>query len=115
MSLSAGRQEIADILSSVDNVQGYKYRPTIISDGDGFALLERLDSPAGENFQANWKVVIALPPGEQDAMEWFEDNYEAIADAFADAGYSIDQIEPGALATEVGDKDAMILTLRKEA
>lgn len=116
MSLAATRQEIADIISSIPDCEGYLYRPTTLNPGDGFILLDGLADPMGENFRATWRIPIVLPGGdEQQAMEWFDNNYEPIADAFDDAGFDVDSIEPYPLGTEAGVIEVMLLTVRREA
>lgn len=114
MSLTADRAAMQVLLSGVDGVKGFQYRPNVISDGDAWPMLESLDDPEATAFVATWRVLVVLPPDEVKASEWFSDHYEPIAEALADFGY-IDRIEPGLIATEGGDLQAMFLTVRKEA
>lgn len=108
------RQQIADALSTVDGVNGFKFRTKTMNPGDAFPLLEtRLRGPA-RSYEATWRIIVLLPKGEQDASDWMDSHFEELADCFDEIGY-VDLIEPGTLATEAGDRDVMILRLRKEA
>lgn len=115
MRLSEIRDEIAEILSSLEGIEGYTYRPSVSSEGEGWALLESLSDPFGENFRATWRVIVRLPVGEVEAMEWFQDNVEPITEAFFDAGFYVEEVVPGSVQTEAGSFDAMILTIYREA
>ncbi|HEY3516611.1 MAG TPA: hypothetical protein VGL98_06145 [Gammaproteobacteria bacterium] len=115
MSISGDRQAIADALSTVDGVTGSRYRPTVIAPGAAWPLLDSLAAADGvPAFEVTWRVLVALPTGEQRASEWFDEHHEELADALADFGY-VERIEPGRLDTEAGDIDIMIITVRKEA
>jgi hypothetical protein len=115
MSLTGDRQEIADALSTVEGVKGYKYRPMVAPKaGNAWPLLGPLERGPGTDFQATWRIVVVLPPTEQQASEWFDEMHEPIAEALEDFGF-VELIEPGNLATDAGDMDVMILTLRREA
>jgi hypothetical protein len=115
MSLAGDRQEIADVLSTISGVKGFKYRPTKMNTGDAFPLVEFLDNPAGMSLQATWRVIVVLPSGEQDAMEYFDSMHEAVSDVLNEQIGFVDRIEPGNLATEAGSMNAMIITVRKES
>lgn len=109
------RQAIADVLSTVDDVQGFKYRTKTLNTGDAFPLLRGLERGPAQDYEATWAIVVVLPTTEQNASEWFDSHYEVIADALEEFGGCVDNIELGTLATEAGDKDIMILTFRREA
>lgn len=108
------REDIAALLDTVEGVQGYTFRPTVVNTGDAFSLLETMERGPVTDFEVTWRVIIVLPLGEQDAMSWFMDMYQPIAEALEDFGL-VERIEPGTLATEAGTRDVMILTVRKEA
>lgn len=112
MSISADRQAIADALSDVTGVTGVKYRPTVMSPGSAWPLLEGIDR--SQDFAVTWRVVVVLPTGERKASEWFDTHHEEVAEALEDFGY-VERIEPGIVATDAGDLEAMFLTVRKEA
>lgn len=114
MSLAGDRQEIATALSTVEGVTGYKFRPTGFKTGVAWPLIDRLDRGPGNTFQATWRVVIVLAQGEEKASEWFDSMHEPIAEALDEFGY-VESVEPGSLATDSGDMEIMILTLRREA
>lgn len=115
MSLAGDRQAIADALSTIDGVTGFKYRPTVANAGDAWPLIEVLDNPGAYNFQATWRVVVVLPAGEQDAMEWFDSMHEEVSDVLIDQIGSVERIEPSLLATEAGTRNVMLLTVTREA
>lgn len=114
MSLTGDRAELADALSAVDDVKGYKYRPRAMNTGDAWPLLEFLDNPEAGAFEATWRVAVILPTDEIKASEWFDSHHEPIADGLADFGF-VERIEPGLVATEAGDLQAMFLLVRREA
>lgn len=111
------RQEIADVLSTVDGVTGLKFRTKTLNTGDAFPLLESMERGPAQDYENTWRIVVVLPSGNygRDASEWMDSHYEAIADALEEYGGCVDRIEPGAVQTELGDRDAMILTFRREA
>jgi hypothetical protein len=115
MSLAGDRQAIADALSSLDDVTGYKYRPTIIRPGDAWPLIEFLDNPGAYNLMATWRVIVVLPAGEQDAMEFFDSMHEEVSDVLNEQFGVVERIEPGNLSTEAGTMNVMILTVTREA
>ena len=111
------RNAIATALSSVDGVQGFSYRPSITNPGDGWPLSTVLNRTVGSNYEALWKVVVVLPnQTEQEALTWYDEKFQEIADALeAEDGY-VEQIEPGNLEVEGGSvKPCMIITYRNEA
>jgi hypothetical protein len=113
MSLTGQRQEIADALSTVEGVTGFKYRPTGLNTGMAWPLLDVLTSQR-RDYEATWHVLVVLPPDEQKASEWFDDKYEAIADALTNEFGSIEQIYPEGLRTSEGDIQVMRLIVRRE-
>lgn len=112
MSIGADRQAIADALNTVDGVKAERWRPNVLSPGAGWPLLESLERD--RDMQVVWRAVIILPPDERKASEWFDDRHEAVDDALGQVGY-VERIQPGLVATDAGDLQAMIATLRKEA
>jgi hypothetical protein len=112
MSLVTDRAEIAAILSTVEGVTGHEYRPAPMMAGAGWPLLDTIERTP--EFEVTWRVVVLLPVGERRASEWMDAHVEALLDAFADFGY-VERVQPANLATEGGDMDIMILTVRKEA
>lgn len=114
MSTAGDRQELAAVLSEIDGVKGFNYRPNVFTTGNAWPLLEVLDSPEAGAFQATWRVIVILPTDEVRASEWFDEHHEPISDALGDFGY-VERIEPGLVATEAGDLQAMFLLVRREA
>lgn len=115
MSLSEDRALAAQVLSTLDGVQGYEFRPTDFNAGDAWTLFERGSNPAGANHQVTWRIIIVLPEGEQDAMSWFDENLVAVSDVLSEQFGYVDEYEAGNLATEAGTRNVMILTVRREA
>lgn len=114
MSLQGDRAELATALSTADGVKGHRYRPRTLRAGAAWPLLEGLDRGPAYDFAATWRVVVILPGDEVKASEWFDEHHELLADALASFGY-VERIEPGIVATEAGDLEAMFLTVRREA
>jgi len=114
MSLTGDRQELKDALSAIGGVKGFMYRPNTMATGDAWPLLEVLDNPEAGAFQATWRVVVILPTDEVKASQWFDAHHEPISDGLADFGF-VTRIEPGLVATEAGDLQAMFLTVVRES
>lgn len=114
MSLGTDRTDLADILSTVPDLQGFEYRPDVLAEGAAYPLQGPLERGPGNDFEVTWQIVIILPEDERKASDWFADHYVDIADALADFGY-VERIEPGTVAADVGFFEAMFLTLTKEA
>jgi hypothetical protein len=113
MSLTGQRQELATLLSTVEDVTGYPYRPTGFRTGAAWPILDVLEASRA-SFEATWHVLVALPDDEEKASEWFDSHYEAIAEAIQDFGF-VEQIYPEGLRTsEDGDIQVMRLILRRE-
>lgn len=99
MSLADTRTAIATALSTVDDVQGFAYRPPAVSIGDGWPLLDTLTRADGFSFAATWRVRIALPPDVQAASDWIDDHWIALVEALNPVIY-VDEIEPIGLTEE---------------
>lgn len=112
MSIGGDRQAIADALSEVSGVIGSKYRPIVLTPGSAWPLVEGIDRD--RDYQVTWRAVVVLPTDERKASEWFDTYYEDVAGALESFGY-VERIEPGVVATEAGDLEAMFITVRKEA
>jgi hypothetical protein len=115
MSLSGDREELAELLAGVDDVNGVPYRSKLLNTGDAWPLIRALESEMAGAFQATWTVVVVLPPGEIAASQWFDTHHETISDGLLDGGFGVDRIEPGTIDTDAGDRDCMLFTVRKEA
>lgn len=112
MSISGDRQALADALSTVAGVTGSKYRPTVLTPGAAWPLVQSIDRT--QDFEVTWRAIVVLPSDERKASEWFDAHHEEVADALEDFGY-VERIEPGIVATDAGDLEAMFVTVRKEA
>lgn len=81
MSLVGTRTEIADLLSAVEGVNGYAYRPTTPRPGDAWPILPSLNLQDGLVWRPEWSVVVFLPQDERAAAQWLDTNFESIANA----------------------------------
>ncbi|MEV0902893.1 hypothetical protein [Actinoplanes sp. NPDC049802] len=114
MSLQDDRAELAAALSTVEGVTGHPYRPRVLTPGAGWPLLGRLERGPAYDCEATWRVVVILPSDEIRASEAFDAWHEPISDALTDVAH-VDRIEPGLVATDAGDLEAMMITVRREA
>lgn len=112
MSLSAQRQELATLLSTLDDLRGHPYRPRTFPPGAAWPLLVSIDRE--EDLAVRWVVVVVLPSDERKASEWFDEHHGEIAEVLEDS-YTVERIEPHSEPTEAGDLNAMLITVRKEA
>lgn len=108
------RQDLADAVSTVEGIKGYEFRPTVMSPGTAWPLRGPMQRGEALDFEATWMVVVVLPTGEQQASKFFDSKFEALADSLEDMGY-VERIEPTSIATDSGDLDGMLITLRREA
>lgn len=115
MSLADDRTDLAAILSGVEGLKGFRYRPTSLNAGDAWPLIESLDSPEAGAFQVTWRVVVILPADERAASDWFDTRWESVADALLDEFGVVDRIQPAAVDTEAGAVSALLFTVRKES
>jgi hypothetical protein len=114
MSLQGDRAELANAISVVEGVTGSEKRPRSIKPGCAWPLLQGLERGSATAFESTWRVVVVLPGNEEKASDWFDEHHEAIAEALEEFGY-VERIEPGLVATDAADLEAMILTVRREA
>lgn len=114
MSITGDRAAIVAALADVDDVTAHEYRPRTMPPGTAWPLLGRLQRGEAPDFEATWRVVVILPAEEIAASKWFDAHHEPIAEALLEFGF-VDAIEPGLVQTDVGDLEAMFLTVRKEA
>lgn len=114
MSLSGQRAELVAALTDVVGVKAYLYRPPAMKTGDAWPLLQDMERGPASDFEVSWRVVVILPDDERKASDWFDEHHEPIAEAIEDFGF-VERIEPGLVATEGGDLQAMFLIVRREA
>lgn len=112
MSIAGDRAALAAALNTVPGVKAAVYRPVVLNAGAAWPLLESIDRD--RDMQVAWRAVIILPAEEARASDWFDSNHEAVTDAL-DEFAVVERLEPGLVATDAGDLQAMIITLRKEA
>lgn len=113
------RQELADALSTVDDINGFAYRPTVVNPGDAWPLLTGYDRNGEQlpalTFYTVWRVMVALPTDEQAADAFLDGHAVALVEALLPCGY-VDSIEPALLATAGSNVGpfAMLITMRGE-
>jgi hypothetical protein len=116
MSLTGQRSELAEALSTVQDVNGFKYRTKTMNTGDAWGLIERLTNPGGMNHQVTWRVVVVLPPNEKDSSEWFDSHYEEISDVLNEQFGFVEEIELANLQVEGNNsRPAALFTVIREA
>lgn len=115
MSVGEDRADLAELLSTINGIHGFQYRPeNSANPGDAWPLIERMERGPANDFQVTWRVMVVMPKGERDAMEYFETRYEDVANTLADFAH-VEEIEPGTVQTEAGSYNAMIVRMKKEA
>jgi hypothetical protein len=98
------RKAIADVLTTVDGVTGYPYRPKHCKIGDAYPLIEHIDRVQGLMFIASWKVQMWLGPDEFKADEFLEQVAVPVAQALQNANVLyVTSVLPVALGTQGGD------------
>jgi len=114
MSLPEKRLELAESLSTIEDVTGYEYRPRVIKPGDAWPLIARYDFVEGQSvLQATWHVFVALPSDERVASDWIDRMVCEVPEALRDAVF-VDTIEPVTIQTSGGDLFALQITARSE-
>lgn len=109
------RADLAAAVSVVDGIKGHEFRPTLLPAGTAWPLRAELTAGDGvPRLLASWRIVVVLPEGERRASEFFDAKFQPLADALEDMGY-VERIEPTIIATDAGDLDGMLITLRREA
>jgi hypothetical protein len=114
MSLVTDRTDLAEVLSTIDGVRGFKYRPKDFSAGDAWPLIETVTRDQGAYLRVTWRVIIILPTDEKAASAWFSDHLEDITDALDQFAY-VEEAKPYIQQTGAGDVNAIELTMSKEA
>lgn len=115
MSLATDRQDIADLLNALDGISATPYQPKAYGPGVAWPLLEELTQDAEvPGFLVVWRVAIVLSGDVRTAAKWIDDNHEAVAEALEDFAY-VFRIQPGTIATDSGDMNAVVFSMRKEA
>lgn len=113
MSLTGDRAAIAAALSTMTGVKGYPYRPTTPRPGDAWPLLGQLRHAAGMAFEVTWRVMVFLPQDERAASDWVDSHYADVVDALLPVGF-VDTAEPALMATNAGDQNVLLITMRSE-
>lgn len=115
MSLAGQREEIANVLSTINGVKGYKHRPKVFNTGDAWAIWAGSDNPAALNFQVTWEIWVIAPSDEFTAMDWTDSKHEEIADVLNEQVGIVERVEPGELRIQGGSRFAIVFTVIREA
>jgi hypothetical protein len=101
VSFTDTRAELATALSTVTGLTGYEFKPTVITAGDAWALLDTADRGPGLAWSATWKVLVCLGGDEVKAMQMTDDVLPELVLALNPIAY-VDQARPVIIATEGG-------------
>ncbi len=112
--ISTGRTQIAAALSTVADVKGHRYRPTVPNIGDGWPLWSAMDREAGKSFETTWRILVFLPQDEQKASDWIDAHAEMLVDAVEEHVAFVDRLEPVLISVAGKDQYALQLTVRSE-
>lgn len=114
MRLDTDRAALSALLSTVDTVTGYPYRPTVIADGDAWPRLPDLAREGGGLvWRPVWTVLVALSSDEQVASAWIDEHFGDLVAAVESTGRAwVDSAAPATLQTSAGDRLVLEITLR---
>lgn len=79
--LAVKRIEFADALNTVDNVNGYAYRPTVTKAADAWPSIRNAEHTAGGSYTFYWTVNVLLNTDEGTANKWVDYHVNDIVDA----------------------------------
>lgn len=113
MSFTDTRDELASILSTVPDVKGYKTRPSVVTPGAAWPLLDVAERGPGMAWSATWRIVVVLSGDELAAQAKLDDLLPLLVDALNPVAYT-ETARPIALTTSAGDLFAVEITARAE-
>lgn len=112
MSWDSKRQEIADTLSTIDGVKGYKFRPDSPKPGDGWPRFGGMTREDGW-MVVTWNVMVFLPQNEAKASEWMDNHLEALIEGLLPTGF-VESVEPANIAVGEATQYGLLVTFRSE-
>lgn len=112
MSLIGVRGTIAQALSTVPDVTGHEYRPTVPDTGDAWPVLGPGDRGAGTSFMVTWAVRVFMPQDEQSASMWWDAHWPALFEALERYAGTVDRFAPVLIQTQAGDQLAFEIAIR---
>jgi hypothetical protein len=116
MTLPAARAEIAEILSTVDDVTGSAYRPSVLRQGSAWPLIgEIVRDEETPGFMVTWRIVVILPGDEIPAAKWFDSHLDDIVETIDNSAWGyVSGVTPGLWESSGGPYPAMFITIRRE-
>lgn len=104
------REDIAELLSEVDGIKGYAFRPKTPKAGDAWPLLSGYELVDGWLAREE-RIIVFLPQDEKSASEFMDAKVGLLWDALRPLGF-IERIEP----TEgpATGQYSMTITMRSE-
>lgn len=113
MNNRAMRQAIADALSAIADVSGFRARPTTPNVGDAWPVLAGADRNIGDAFLNTWAIRVSVPQDEVGAQDWWDDHWASIYFALKPVGY-VTAVRPIVIAMQGGDHLAYEITMTAE-
>jgi hypothetical protein len=95
------RQSIADVMSTIDGVQGFPKRPDTVNVGDSWPLVREMNRGPGTVFETVWAVAVVLGGDAGTATDLFDQIVPAATQALQSELY-VDQARPLTIPTEAG-------------
>lgn len=104
------RDDMAEVLSTVDGVKGYAFRPKTPVAGDAWPLLSAYELEDGW-LMLKQRILVFLPQDEKKASEWMDEHVGPLCVALRPMAY-VERIDP----TEgpATGQYSMTITLRSE-
>jgi hypothetical protein len=107
------RASIADHLSMVPGVRGYKERPKVLKVGDAWPLVDELTKVEGVAWQTTWRIGVVVGTDVGTATDKFDTLIPAIADALQPVVF-VDSATPLRIPIEGGELYGAELIARSE-
>lgn len=112
MSIATKRAELATVLSTVTDVKGYEFRPTVFKKGDAWPLLSVIERE-GSASSATWRIILALGGDERTAMDFADGVLPELVDKVDPVAYVI-SATPLTLSVEGGEEFAFEIRVISE-
>lgn len=90
--MTTSRLDIATALSTVSGLTGSEFRPSVLSQGVGWAQKTSHERAEGF-FVTNWLVYVVVPQEERAAAKWYDANIATVRAALQSVVY-VDKDEP---------------------
>lgn len=107
------RETLAEALSTIPGVTGYKSRPDLLIDGVAYPLVGPFTRGPANTFERNWRLIFIHGGDEWIADDWLTDVAPIAVDKLQHLVF-VDVISPIAVPTGEGDLFATELIARSE-